>query len=250
VSACDKGEAGLEQIRKNGFDPVDATEAVASADWVVLAVPDRVIKSVTEEIVPIMKSGAALVLLDPAAPYTGNVEKRKDCTYVVTHPCHPALFSRQRSVDAYHDYFGGSGAEQDIVIAFESGDENAMETAEEICRRMFAPVGRCFRISVEQMAMLEPATVEVSVGAAIQLMKDALDEAVSRGVPVEAARSFVLGHLKVISAVIFGETDFPLSDAAQAAVKIGFRHIVKPDWKKVFEPDEIRSAIGSMFAEA
>ena len=248
VSACDKGDAGFEQIRRNGFEPAETSASVPAADWVILAVPDRVIRPVSGEIVQIMKSGAVLVMLDPAAAYIGDVEKRQDCSFVVTHPCHPALFSRQQSADAYHDYFGGDGATQDIVIALESGSEQVMEAAEKICCDMFAPVGRSFRITVEQMAMLEPATVEVSVGAAIQLMRDAMDEAVCRGVPEDAARSFVLGHLKVISAIIFGETDFPLSDAAQVAVKIGYQHIVKSDWKKVFEPDKIRKAIASMLA--
>ena len=250
VSACDKGEAGLEQVRRNGFEPQEPSKAIPTADWVILAVPDRAIEAVTKENVPLLKRGAALVMLDPAAPFTGMVAKRDDCSFVVTHPCHPALFARQRSVDAYHDYFGGKEAEQDIVIALDSGDEEIMEAAEEICRDMFAPVGQSFRISVEQMAILEPATVEVSFGTAIQLMKNALDEAINRGVPEEAARSFALGHLKVISAIIFGETDFPLSDAAQAAVKIGYKHIVKPDWKKVFEAAEIRKAIDTMLGEA
>ena len=59
------------------------------------------------------------------------------------------------------DYFGGILARQDIVIALHKGAEEGFVTAEKVCREMFAPVVKAHRITVEQMAILEPATAEV-----------------------------------------------------------------------------------------
>jgi hypothetical protein len=243
---CDKSSVGLARICDKGLTPIDAVEAVPQADVVILAVPDRMIGAVSAELVPQMKNHATMVLLDPAAAYIGELCLRHDCTFVVCHPCHPALFSRQDSLEAMFDHFGGTLAKQDIVIALLQGTESDFARGRAVCIDMFAPVDQCHEITVEQMAILEPATAEVAAGSAISIMKEAMDEAIRRGVPGPAARSFVLGHIKVISAVMFGETDFPISDAAQAAVKIGYKHLVKKDWKRIFEPEVVRQTIKKM----
>ena len=88
-----------------------------------------------------MKRGAIAILLDPAAAHNGEVHMRDDCTYVVTHPCHPPLFGVQDSDEARRDFFGGILARQDIVVALHHGTEAGYAIAEKIWQRnVAAPV--------------------------------------------------------------------------------------------------------------
>lgn len=108
---------------------------------------------------------------------------------------------------------------------------------------MFSPVVKAHRITVEQMAILEPAAAEVVGAAAAILIREAMDQAVAMGVPPDAARSFMLGHTQIPLAIVFGEIGSPFSDAAKIAVKIGFEKVVNPAWKDVFKLEVIRSTI-------
>ena len=68
-----------------------------------------------------------------------------------------------------------------------------------------------------------------------------MDEAIEGGVPPEAARDFLLGHLRVELAIIFGLLPFPLSDSALQAIDEARSAIFQPDWKeRVFDPIAIR----------
>ena len=242
----ENSEAAAARLREQGLAGSPAAECVPVSDIVVLAVPDARMAAVTREIVPLMKTGSTAILLDPAAAYDGEMMLRDDCSFVVTHPCHPPLFGEQDSPEARKDYFGGVHAKQDIVVALHRGTEEAWQRAEAICREMFAPVGRAHRVTVEQMAMLEPAMSEVCAATAAKLMKDALDEAIARGVPAEAARAFMLGHAQIPLAIVFGQIGSPFSDAAKIAMKVGAEKVLRPDWKSVFEPAEIKATIHRM----
>jgi hypothetical protein len=242
----ERGEAGLARLRERGLDATDPREAVTRADLVVLAVPDARMEAVTAELVPLARSGATVLMLDPAAAAAGVVVVRDDLHYVVCHPCHPPLFGEQATDEARRDLFGGVAAVQDIVIALLRGSEAAFAQAEELCVRMFAPVRTAHRITVEQMAILEPAMAEVVAASAAVLMGEALEEAVRRGVPRTAARAFMLGHAQVPLAIVLGATDAPFSDAAKIAIAYGRELIYRPDWRQVFEPERIREAIHRM----
>jgi len=235
-----------QQIRSEGHEVTDSYDAVRKSDFIILAVPDKLIQRVSKEIVPKMKSDATLILLDPAAAYGGELTTREDCTFVVTHPCHPPLFYEQKSPEAKADMFGGVAAEQDIVIALERGSQERFHQAEELCRVMFSPVMKIHRITVRDMAILEPAAAEVIVACAASLMSQAMEEAISRGVPAEATRSFLLGHTKIPLAIVFGQTDFPFSDAAKVAIQVGFEKVVKPTWREVFDDDVLKETIHRM----
>ena len=69
-----------------------AETAVPRSDIVILAVPDTMIKMVSVEIVKMMTPGSTLIILDPAAAVARELALRDDCTFVVTHPCHPSYF--------------------------------------------------------------------------------------------------------------------------------------------------------------
>jgi hypothetical protein len=243
---CENSPSGIEMIRDKGMDVVEAETALPQSDVVIMAIPDRVIGIVANQLVPLLKPDAIFILLDPAAAYLGEVPLRDDCTYIVSHPCHPAFFSAQDSLSAYQDYFGGTAAKQDIVIALLHGNESNFSLAQTVCSQMFGRVQHCHRITVEQMALLEPAAAEVVAGSALSIIREATAELIRRGVPEAAARAFVLGHMQVIGAVLFDQTEFPVSDAAKIAIEIGREYLIKPEWKKVFEPNEIKKMIERM----
>ncbi len=246
VLYCEKAEKGVEVLQKKGLTVSLIEEVTEVSDFLILAVPDTKIKVVSEKVVPEMKEGATLILLDPAAAYAEDLALRDDCTFIVTHPCHPALFTEQDTPEAKKDYFGGIAAKQDIVIALIQGEERNFQVADEICKKIFAPVVNSYRITVEQMALLEPAAAEVVIASAAVIMKEALDEVVKRGVPEKAARSFLLGHTQIPLAIAFNKISSPFSDAAKVAIKIGHNKIFKENWKEVFEPDVVKNTIDYM----
>ena len=108
---------------------------------------------------------------------------------------------------------------------------------------IWAPVMRSHRVTVEQMALLEPGLSETVCATLLDVMREAMDEVVARGVPAEAARDFLLGHMNVLGAVIFKEVDGVFSDACNKAIEFGKPALMQPDWKKVFEPQEIADSI-------
>lgn len=243
---CENGPAGIARLKERGLSLSSIEDTAAQSDIVILAVPDVKIKEVSGYVVPMLKKDAVLITLDPAAACANELALRDDCTFVVTHPCHPALFYEQKTDEARKDRFGGIAAEQDIVIALLQGKEELFDAAEKVCKDMFAPVVKCHRITVEQMALLEPAAAEVVVAAAATLMKEAYDEVVKRGVPEEAAESFLLGHIQIPLAIVFGEVSSPFSDAAKIAIKIGYKRIFKENWREVFEPEVVKDTIQKM----
>jgi hypothetical protein len=84
---------------------------------------------------------------------------------------------------------------------------------------MYAPILRTHRVTVEQMAILEPAVVESTMATCIATMREAMDRAVDLGVPEQAARDFCLGHIRTLTAVAFGFAGFPISDGAIKAIE-------------------------------
>jgi len=183
-----------------------------------------------------------MILLDPVAAYLREVTLRDDCAFIVAHQCHPPLFGKQETAEAYNDFFGGI-AKQDIVIALLHGNEGDFKTAEKICMDSFAPVARCHKVTVDQMAVLEPIAAEVVAGSAAALMKEALEVSVGHGEPEEAARAFMLGHMSIILAIFFGKTEHRISEAAIAAIKYGRGRIFKEDWQEIFRDGEMTKII-------
>lgn len=242
---CEKGEAGISRLEAKGLAVSKPEDAIPQSGVVILAIPDAKLAEVSRSLVPLAVPGTIFLILDPAAAYAGELTLREDCTFAVTHPCHPVLFGEWKTPEERMDVFGGMAAEQDIVTALLCGAEEKFRLAESISMEMFSPVAKCHRITVEQMAILEPAAAEVVCAACALLMKEALDETVRLGVPEEAARSFILGHIQIALAVIFKSSN-PLSDAAKIALRYGFEKVLRPDWKQVFEPEAIREVLGRM----
>ena len=243
VLYVEANEFGEARLRERGLTPSTRQEAIRQADAVVLAVPDNLIADVAPEVVPGLRSGAMLICLDPAAPLAGVLPPRSDITYFVTHPCHPPVVNDETDPEARLDFFGAIKAKQHIVCALMQGPESDYARGEMICRRMFAPVMRAHRVTVEQMAILEPAMSETTVLTCMFVIKEAMQEAVRRGVPEQAALDFLLGHINVNIGILFGYVNAQFSDGAKLAVERARSQIFQPDWKKVFEPDQVMGQI-------
>ena len=241
IEVSDAGKARLKNDL--GIDTIDVDAGLEGAEVVILAVPDTIIGKVASAIVDKLKPGTMVVALDAAAPFAGHLPERADLTYFVTHPCHPPIFNDETDMQAKKDHFGGLFAKQHIVSALMQGPEEAYALGEEIAKVIWAPVMRSHRVTVEQLAILEPGLSETVAASLLVVMKQAMDETVRRGVPEEAARDFLLGHMNVLGAVIFGEVQGVFSDACNKAIEFGIPALMRDDWKNVFEPEEIAESI-------
>lgn len=236
-------EEGLGRLSERGLAAVPASVAIPEADFVILALPDRILGRVAHQVVPQMKTGAMFLTLDPAAAYAGELPDRGDVSAFVTHPCHPPLWADEETPEAKADVFGGVAAKQAIVCALISGSEEDYLAGENLAKAMYRPVTRSHRITVEQMAILEPAMAETVVACACTIIKEAMDEAIARGVPEEAARDFMMGHVNIPLAIVFGKAGNPFSDGAKLIIEHGKKMVFKDDWKRVFEPESVREQV-------
>ncbi len=247
MSYLEVSPAGLDRLKEMGIEVSDAGECIPSSDIVILAVPDVALGSVTANVIPAMKSGALAVTLDPAAALAGLLFQRKDISYFITHPCHPSIFNWEAEEEKMKDHFGGNLAKQAIVCSLLQGSEEDYTLGEALARKFYAPVWKAHRITTEQMGLLEPALVETLASTCIYVIREGLNEVIKRGVPEEAARDFLLGHLRIQLAVLFNELPGAVfSDAANKALQRGLKEFIKDDWKKVFEPDNVRDQIISI----
>lgn len=241
VEVSPAGQTRMQQ--ELGITCVDVPTALDGADVVILAVPDTVIGKVAAAISPMIKAGTMVITLDAAAPFAGHLPSRKDLTYFVTHPCHPSIFNNEPSEAARLDRFGGLAAKQSIVNSLMQGPDQAYALGESIAKVIYAPVLNSYRMTVEQMALLEPGLSETICATLLQVMRDAMDEVVRRGVPKPAAREFLLGHMNILAAVIFEELPGAFSDACNKAIEFGKPRLMRDDWLKVFETEEIADSI-------
>ena len=229
VRHVEVSEAGRERLRQEtGCVCVAERVAHGAADVVVMAVPDALIGAILGTFAHELRPGTAVIMLDAAAPYAGALPERRDITYFVTHPCHPSIFNDETTPEAHY------------------------ALCEAIARTLFKPVGRAHRCTVEQIAILEPALSE-TVGATLCLaLREATDRAVAMGVPAEAARDFMLGHLKIELGIAFGA--FPegrFSDGALKAISEARPLIFRDGWlDRVFSRSEILKSVRSICGDA
>lgn len=235
---------GRQRLKDStGLDCVDADVALKGADVVILAVPDTLIGRLAAEISPQLAAGTMLMTLDAAAPFAGHLPVRPDLVYFVAHPCHPSIFSREVHLAGAPDYFGGVSAPQSVVSALMQGPDSAFDLGEAIAKTIYAPILRSYRVTVEQMALLEPGLSETVAATLLDVMREAMDEVVARGAPADCARDFLLGHMTILSAVIFKQIPGQFSDACNKAITFGKPRLMRDDWKKVFDRDEIAESI-------
>ena len=172
VRHVEVSDAGRARLRDDfGVDCVGAEEGLKGAEVVILAVPDTAIGKVASGVEAQLKPGTMVIVLDAAAPFAGHLPERPDLTYFVTHPCHPPIFNDETDPEAKKDRFGGIAAKQHIVNALMQGPEDAYALGEEIARIIWAPVMRSHRVTVEQMALLEPGLSETVCASLLDVMR-------------------------------------------------------------------------------
>lgn len=244
----EKSEFGIKGIRERGFDVTPAEEAVPKADVTVLAVPDSLIKVISEDIVKLLRPGTSLIILDPAAAVAKELALRDDCTFAVAHPCHPSYFLDQDTYEARNDRFGGMGGKQDIVMALIQGDEKKFEQARKVSEIMFEPVEKSHVMGIRDIAFLEPTLVELLGATCLYAMAETVDEAERRGISREAAVSFLAGHIYNLSANFLGYIPGkpPVSDACKVAIGLGNKLVLREDWKKIWDDEVLDKVIETM----
>lgn len=233
-------DVGRERIVDRGMSPTSESIAIATADVVILALPDSVLGAIARNAVPQARPGTIFITLDPAAAHAGELPQRADVSYFVTHPCHPNVFDHFETSAERGDFFGGVHARQAIVCALMQGPEEHYAIGEALAKQFYGPVTRSHRITVEQMAILEPTMAETCGIALVRALREVLEEAVRRGVPRAAAEDFLYGHIKVELGIAFGLAQFPFSDGALLISEFGKERIFKEDWLKVFEPASVK----------
>lgn len=241
---------GAARLRERGVTAVPVDEAVAVADATIMAIPDNVIGPVAKQIVPKLRSGALLMCLDPAAPYGGRIPNRDDIAVFVAHPSHPPVFNDESTSEARKDYFGSGLAKQSIVCALARGTEEDYQLGERLAATLWGPILRSHRVTVEQMAMLEPALSETVTATCLTVIREATDEAIRRGVPAQAAKDFVLGHINVELAILFDELDWDFSAGCKLAIEAAKEEIFQPDWRKVFDEANLKASVAAITGDA
>ncbi len=226
-----------------GVDCVDTDAALDGADIIVLAVPDTAIGTVSHAIVDKIQPGAMVFILDGAAPFAGHLPERADITYFVSHPCHPPIWNDETDMEAKRDYFGGIAARQGIVNVLVQGPEAHYALGERVGKTIYAPVERSHRVTLKQFALLEPGLSETVNGSLMKVLRMAMDEVVRKGVPYDCARDFLLGHMNIMGAVMFEQHKGVFSDAANKAIEFGIPVLMKDDWMRCFDDDEIAASV-------
>ncbi len=240
LEVSEEGKRALAQL---GLYTTPQEQALREADVAILAVPDALIGRIATEIVPAMRSRAMVISLDAAAPYAGELPQRQDISYFVVHPCHPPIPSDEVDPEARKDLFGGDKARQHIVCALMQGPESDYPLGEAIARLAFAPVMKAHRISIEQMALLEPALAETVAATCMVVIREAMDEVIRHGVPAEVARDFILGHINVDIGILFGFTDAEFSDGCKLTIERARKTIIQPGWKQALEPANVLAEV-------
>lgn len=238
-------DRGRQLLAEMGVEATDLELGLAGADVVIFAVPDRIVRHIAAEVVPMLDPGTSILFLDPAAVAADRIPRREDINCYVTHPTHPPLYSLLGETDpeARKDYWGGGLAEQAIVFAIAWGSEEAAATVERLTMTMFQPTSRSHRITVHQMAMLEPALTETLTNGCVAIIRDGMERVIAAGVPEEATRDFLMGHLQIGIALIFEQMDWKLSEGAQMALDKARVTLFAPDWHSIFEPEAVLASV-------
>ena len=246
VEISEEGRARIAE--EFGATPVPQAEAVAGAETIVLATPDRIVGTVAAELVPMMDPGSSLLSLDPAAAHAGRIPHREDINVFACHPTHPPLYDlmAEESPEARRDFWGGGKAHQALVIAQVSGDQGVYDAVERLAQDMFAPISRTHRITIEHMALLEPAMSESVTNSCIALIKKTRNLLIDMGVPEGAAKDFCMGHLQIGIALIFEELDWKLSAGAIQAQEEATEVLFKDDWERILQPEMVLKSTRSI----
>src|SRR5690606_36674584 len=116
---------------------------------------------------------------------------------------------------------------------------------EQLAIAMYGPVIKSHRITVEEMAILEPALVETFSASLLSAVREAYQHVTENmGVPNEAAWEFMKGHIRIELAIIFGYAGSPFSDGAKLAIEKAQSRIFLPEWKEyIFNIENVKHSV-------
>jgi len=244
VRYAEISDAGRAALARRGVNAVEPEEAVQGSDVIVLALPDNRMGEIVSGFAHLLKTGAMLIALNIAGPLAGVLPKRDDLVYFVAQPCHPSVLGSESKREAQLDFFGGVYARQNIVCSLVQGPEERYAQGEALARTIYSPVERSHRCTPIHMAMLEPVLSQTVLASCLMIVREAMDEAVWRGVSEEAARDYLFGHLKVGLGIVFqlfeGAT---FSEGALKSIEAGQERIIQPDWKSIFDTESIMQSV-------
>jgi hypothetical protein len=243
---------GIARMREEfGTEATEQSEAVKGAQTVVLATPDRLVAKVTASLIPQLDAGTNLLTLDPAALHAERVPRRADVNVFACHPTHPPLYwlLEEETLEARKDYWGSGKARQALVIAQAWGDPTTFDVVQSVAEDMFAPIVRSHRITVDQMALLEPAMSESVTNACVALLKNTRERVIETGVPEQAADDFFWGHFQIAIALIFEQLDWRMSAGAEMAMREAQSVLFKDDWHRILQPDAVLESTRSITTE-
>src|SRR5450432_2748499 len=182
VSYLEVAPKGIAHLTERGVPVSKMEDTIPGSDVVILALPDTIIGKLSGTILPLMRPGALVLTLDPAAPIDGVIYDRDDLGYVIAHPCHPSVFNWEPTEEAFRNFYGGISARQSIVVALMKGTEDHYRLGQKVAQDMYAPIARTHRITLEQMAILEPAMVETLAQTCMEVIKEGYDRILELGV--------------------------------------------------------------------
>ena len=187
-----------------------------------------------------------LLTLDPAAAYAGLLAEREGVHQACAHPAHPSVFLERTSPEEWADTFGGIAAPQEVVAAYEGADEQVRDRTAEVIRAIYAPVIDVHWVTVKQLAQLEPTLVETTGCMIGQFLKDSMDHAINEvGIPEKAVKALFYGHIFIsLTNALRGSN--PFSEACLRAMDYGRENIIKPDWAKVWDDEELDTVLAQM----
>ena len=237
----------IEAIEARGLKVYTAEEALAKAQVVIFALPDTLIKKFSAVYVPMLNPGTGFLILDPAAAVAKELSLRDDCTFGVAHPCHPSFLKDQDTPEARADRFGGEGGHQDVVMSKIQGEDDVFALMKETAIDMYRADG-AFVMTSEQIAFLEPTLVETLGATCLYAMAETVAKAIEKGIPKEAAVSFLTGHIFNLTSNFLGylEGRPPVSDACKVAIGLGNKLVLREDWKKIWDDELLAEVIHTM----
>jgi len=102
---------------------------------------------------------------------------------------------------------------------------------------------KAHRLTIEQMALLEPALAETLSATCMVYIQEGMQEVIRKGVPKEAAFDFIMGHMNIAIGIACGLIDDQFSDGCKLTIERGKKIIFKPDWKKIFEKENVMAEV-------